>query len=173
MITQKKKVSLLKFKEQIKEKLTFFYPEYNGVKGFFGNGDVFFVCQKPSTGHFPSEKDKFFYNLLKKYGFKNAHITDLIKTRGKVITSISKDEFELNWSILEEEIEMLKPKLIVAVGNDAYNNLKYRIREIRLVKIIHYAFRYGNKERIKKRLEEDIKRVRKEADKFGPIDGSV
>ncbi len=68
---------------------------------------------------------------------------------------------------------MLKPKLIVAVGNDAYNNLKYRIREIRLVKIIHYAFRYGNKERIEKRLEEDIKRVRKEADKFDPIGGSV
>lgn len=156
------KHSLVKLKEQIKEKLTFFYPKYNGVKGFFGNGNVFFVCQRPSTGHFPSKRDKLFYKLLKKYGFKNGHITDLVKTRGKVIACIPKDEFELNWPIFEQEIEILKPRLIVAIGSNAYNNLKGRTRGIKLIKIIHYAFRYGDKEKIKRKLESDIKRVKKE-----------
>lgn len=115
--------SLIALREKIKEDLTFFYPSYNGVKGFEGTGDIFFVRQKPARGTFPTRKDEFFYKVLKEKGFANAHITDLIKTRGKVIPKVAKDELDLNWSLFEEEIKRLNPKLIVGMGNDVYERL--------------------------------------------------
>ncbi len=126
----------------------------------------FFVCQKPSTGHFPSPKDKLFYRLLTKHGFQKAHITDLIKTRGRAKGQISKEELNLNWRIFKEELEAIKPKLLVAVGNDAYLNLRKKIKSIKTIKIMHYAFRYASRERIKKKLEGDINRVRGEYNKI-------
>ena len=58
----------------------FFPPdEETGVKGFFGTGRIIFVCERPSTrgGKLPDKLDKQFYSLLKKYGFEDAHITDI------------------------------------------------------------------------------------------------
>ena len=145
--------SLKNLKEKAKEDLTFFFPKRNKVKGFYGDDKIFFVCQKPSTGHFPSPKDKLFYKLLAKYDFCNAHITDLVKTRGKAKSEISKEELDLNWNIFQKELEMIKPKLLVGVGNDAYLNLKKEIKSIKIIKIRHYTFRYASKKKIERRLE--------------------
>jgi uracil-DNA glycosylase len=101
-----------------------------------------------------------FYEVLKKYGFENAHITDLVKTRGKVISRMSKDEIELNWLIFNKELKLLNPKLLVSVGNDVYNTLKDRISNIRVDKITHYAYRWKSQSTVKAKLEADLGRIR-------------
>jgi hypothetical protein len=172
MTSSKKLLSKLMKREQIKRASTFFFPEHNNVKGFMGTGDIFFVGQKPSTGKFPTNKDKLFYRLLGKYGFANAHITDLIKTRGKTVAQMAKDELESNWSVFKKEIKILKPILIVAIGNDVYDNLKSLIKKSILIKIMHYSYRYGKKTNIKLWLEKDINNARDKYDIFKEMNKS-
>jgi len=130
---------LIELKEQAKEDLTFFYPEFNGVKGFSGTEDVFFISSKPSMGDFPPKSIKKapmparalikFLGLLKKYGFANAHLTDIIKTRSDAcnkINKLPKKEVELNLKILQDEIDLLKPKILVPVGSQVDTFLKHR-----------------------------------------------
>jgi hypothetical protein len=38
-----------------------FFPRLNGVKGWQGTGDVFFVGAAPNFGRFSTEADKFLY----------------------------------------------------------------------------------------------------------------
>lgn len=139
----------------------FFPPsEDSGVKGFFGTGEIFFVCQRPSTrGNIPDQADLLFYDLLRKYGFEDAHITDLVKCRG-IAGKISDWEMRNCLPYLEEEIRILKPKLMIAVGNEAYEVLteKPEFRSIRIERVTHYshAFRY---KKIWK-LEEEFRRIK-------------
>lgn len=119
----------VKFRE-LYNRAPWFFPLRNEVKGFLGNGEVkcdgkvckiVFVCIRPSTGTFPSEADDLFYGLLRDCGFKDAHVTDLIKCRGKAketdaetIEKMAKNCLRF----LEEEIKIIDPDLIVAVGGN-------------------------------------------------------
>jgi len=51
-----------------------FFPEENEVSGFLGNGEVMFV-----RGNSPCKRldcsFELFYELLKKYGFYDSHLT--------------------------------------------------------------------------------------------------
>jgi len=83
-----KKLSLQELRRKIVLKLevddwheVWFFPPYNGLKGFLGTQDIILVGLAPSTGHFPSRYDRIFYEQLKKHGFGNAHITDIAKVR--------------------------------------------------------------------------------------------
>jgi len=90
------------------------------VKGFLGTQDIIFLGLNPSLGHFPSKYDKFFYEELRKNGFKNAHITDLIKIKApnKKINELLKNEKVLKEQLgfLIEEIKIIKPRIIVVLG---------------------------------------------------------
>jgi len=66
------------YAKEIKQE-AWFYPEYEGVKGFSGIQDIIFLGLNPSSGVFPSEKDRVFYKLLKEKGLEYSHLTDLIK----------------------------------------------------------------------------------------------
>jgi hypothetical protein len=145
----------------------FFPPlEDGGVKGFFGTGNIVFVCERPSMrgGRAPDEWDLQFYSFLKKYGFGNAHITDLVKCRGlaRAKEEIS-DYVENCLPFLKEEIEILKPKLLVAVGKVAYKVLNNRIKpqypNLKIERITHYsyAFRYNKPAKI----ESDFEKLKK------------
>ena len=131
-----------------------FFPPYNGVKGFFGTGEVMFVCQRPSTqiGIFPRGQSSLFYKLLKEYGFGNAHLTDLIKCRGLVREGI---EGQLDNCLphLMAEIEALQPRLIVAVGDKAFDILQELGLSMRIEKITHYGYRKITEERLRRDLE--------------------
>lgn len=135
----------------------FFPPnEEIGVMGFFGTGKTFIVCERPSTrGNIPSPADLSFYELLRNYGFENAHITDLVKCRGYA-GGLFDEELENCLPYLEKEIEILKPNLIIAVGNSAYDVMTEHLRlgSIHLEKVTHYsyAFRYNKAERIEEEL---------------------
>ena len=151
----------IRIREWCNEGPWFFPPsEDSGIKGFLGTGKVTFVCQRPSTrGKIPNKADLLFYELMKKYGFEDAHITDLVKCRG-IAGEISTREIDNCLLYLEEEIRILKPKLIIAVGRKVYEVLteKLELGSMRVEKITHYsyAFRYNRAEK----LEEEFRRIR-------------
>lgn len=150
----------------------FFPPhEETGVKGFFGIGDTCFVCQRPSTkgGRIPDKFLTHFYELLEKNGFKDAHITDLIKCKGPA-KDFPKYMIENCFPFLLKEIEILKPKLIVAVSEIVYNVLeskmgdikRYTWENVKLEYISHYAYRFKKDvdEKLKKEFEK-LKEMRR------------
>lgn len=148
-----------------------FFPPCGKVKGFFGTGEVFLVCERPSTGTFPSNADKLFYKFIEKYGLEDAHITDLIKCRLKV-TEKGKTENKKEadnrfkrdakncFKHLLEELKILKPEVIVAVGKRAHGFLNDHLPAYknRLYQITHYSYalRYKKTDR----LERDIKAIK-------------
>jgi uracil-DNA glycosylase family 4 len=165
-----------------------FFPPYGSeeckeVKGFLGMGEfktcdgesrrVIFLCKRPSTGTFPSEADKYFYKLLGEKGFENAHLTDLIKCRGK--TNEPKKVFENMakkcFHFLEQEIEIIKPDLIVAVDLEDKRVFKFLKKNLlqkyegKLESIPHYSTinRSKREERgkNKKKLETALERIKK------------
>lgn len=139
----------------------FFPPNGSGVKGFFGTGDVTFICPRPSTGGFDDPASKLFYRLLREHGFTNAHITDMVKCRSKA-GKMSGKEIRNCLKFLVKEVEILQPRTIVAVGNDVYNELKGRFRDV--IKVLHYsaAFRWNKAEILEEQLEEISQRRSKQ-----------
>lgn len=124
------------------------------VKGFFGTGDVMFVCQRPSTRSFVCEdgRPEFeFYKLMGSHEFGDAHITDLVKCRKKA-GKLGKKEIDNCLPFLKKEIEILKPMLIIAVGEEVYKILTERQDEILpkgqdvpiIKKVTHYSYRFDD-----------------------------
>ena len=149
-----KEEKLKKLKEEIiaeYDDKVWFFPEYEGVKGFFGTQDIIFLCLNPSSGKFPSRYDKVFYEQLKNNNFENAHITDLIKTRAtnKEMQELSKDKVALKQVLdqqigfLLKEIEILNAKFIVTVGDlcrkIVEKHAPFKDLNIELMHIRHYS----------------------------------
>lgn len=118
------------------------FPTCEGVSGFFGDEECVFVCSQPHEGDFdPSaiRLDKRFYENIRKYGFGRAHLTDVVKCRGEKYK-----ELEL-WQVrncnvwLKEEIQIVKPKAIVAVGRKSFEELEKMNLFIPILKINHYS----------------------------------
>jgi uracil-DNA glycosylase len=123
-------------------KETWFYPEHNEVKGWLGIQDIMFVGPNPSCNIFPSRHTDFFYDQLKKNGFKNAHLTDLIKIRAKnnEADMVIDETFNEQIKFLKEEINIIKPKLIVIMGSRAKRVLeKFNYKDERFRYIYHYS----------------------------------
>jgi uracil-DNA glycosylase family 4 len=134
------------------------FPSEGDVKGFLGDGRVtpnlnlMFIAYRPSTlrpegSRIKEERRRVFYELLKEFGFENAHLTDITKCRrpGKFI---AQGELRNCLSYLEKEIRTVKPDFLIAVGEDAYMVLPFALEllglrwpEERILKIRHYAFR--------------------------------
>lgn len=136
----------------------FFFPTRWGVEGFYGTGDVWFVAEKPSTGGFPSRHDELFYTTLRANGFENAHLTDVSKEIGPGDADITPAERRRNVSYFERELEILDPKLLVAVGQKAENELEWMdaTDDVETVRINHYSWagRWGKEERFEQQVEE-------------------
>ena len=141
-----------------------FFPPYGGVMGFFGTDEVIFVGQRPSTGGgvFPDKVGLLFYNLMKEYGFGDAHLTDLVKCKG-LAGKVSAEQIDNCLQYLKEEIALLKPKLIVALGNDVFNVLRKLELPTPLEKVTHYSDKF---KRAKETFEEGLKRIKKLADEL-------
>ncbi len=141
MKERKLKVLEEKIKRLTREE-TWFYPEYSGVKGWLGTQDIMFVGSNPSCNKFPTRHTDFFYEQLKKNGFKNAHLTDLIKIRAKndeADTVIDKT-FNEQIKFFKEETNIIKPKLIVIMGYRAKKMLKkFSYEDKRFHFIYHYS----------------------------------
>jgi len=138
----------------------FFFPEADGVKGFYGDGKIWFIAPKPSSqGSFPTRHDELLYETLKEFGFSNAHLTDISKIRGKVVDEIPEEELEQNRPLLEREIEILEPELLVTVGNNAQTALEQLgvapLIEKNHIRHYSWASRWGHEEE----FEDDIAQI--------------
>ena len=138
----------------------FFFPEADGVKGFYGDGKVWFIAPKPSLqSEFPTRHDKLLYGTLKEYGFANAHITDISKVQGKADDGILEAELERNRPYLEREVQILQPELLVTIGNGAKTTLE-RLDIAPFIErnhIRHYSWasRWGHEEE----FEDDVAQI--------------
>ena len=139
----------------------FFPPDKHGVKGFFGTSDVMFVCPRPSTGSFTDPAAKLFYELLRKNGFSKAHVTDIVKCRSKARTTsralMPSKEVANCFPFLMREKEILQPRIVVAVGDIAYNEIRDHFRNVR--KILHYAYRWKKMEEMEKQLARQLEEI--------------
>ena len=146
-----------------------FYPEYRGVKGWMGTQDIIFVGSNPSYNVFPTKYTDFFYKQLKVNGFDKAHLTDLIKIRSTNTDAekIIQDNLKSQTEYLQEELEIVKPKLIVVMGNRCQQFFeKLDCKEY--ISITHYsAIRFPkNKEKFIKEMKDIRKRYLAQSERY-------
>jgi hypothetical protein len=83
------------------------FPQRGAVSGFLGTAPIVIVGWRPAWSTFANEgANKLFYEILKDFGLENAHLTNIIKSRGH------KDEpdpsnFALHEEIFIRELEIL------------------------------------------------------------------
>jgi len=151
-----------------------FYPEYNGVMGFSGTKDIILLGLNPSSGTFPSVKDKLFYNLLKEKGLESIHLTDFIKIRAKnkhVIDLITNQDLMKKQSdFFSDELSIIRPKIIITIGGQCDNLLKQYFHNIegsyKLFQIKHYSYRYQSVESLFKEISNQLDEIKKEYEKI-------
>ena len=113
-----------------------------------GTADVMFVAERPSTNRerFPA----LLYNLLEKCGAAGSHLTDVIKSRGKVGEPYP-ENMAVHRRVFDREIEIVRPRLIVAFGQKVYDLLQFSLAgsgvKIRHVWHYSYAARWPGKRR--------------------------
>jgi hypothetical protein len=81
-------------------------PAIPKVQGFLGAGPIMFVAERPSTGKFPSRSDQRLYGLLDELEIEDSHLTDVIKSRGKVNEPYPED-MRPDKQAFEKEIEIV------------------------------------------------------------------
>jgi len=147
-----------------------FFPEYGGVKGFWGTQDIILLGLNPSSGTFPSDTDKLLYNLLKQKGFGNVHITDFIKVRAKNkhVTDLlaNSNLIKKQTDFFSEEFNIIKPKIIITMGLKCDILLKQYFPKIdckcKIMKIKHPGFRWQKREEVFAEISESLEEIKKE-----------
>ncbi len=155
-----------------------FFPRWNGVQGWCGTADVFFVGSAPNFGRFPTGADKFLYGDLLENEFENSHVTDLFKTRARNedvgVLLRDADFVRRHQEYFRRELEILRPRLVVAFGDQTETELKkWQSQGIpipRVKRMWHYAypFRFNRERRISKQRQfsEQMTDVREEYDRL-------
>lgn len=100
--------------------------------------------------------------MLAKVGAGNAHLTDLYKRRGlsgALLEGLPAD-FAEHLTIFRQEIDILKPKRVIALGHHAYGLLAIHIPEIKplLMRMWHFAYvvRYNKIARYEANIREAL-----------------
>ncbi len=155
-----------------------FFPRWNGVEGWCGTADVFFVGSAPNFGRFPTAADEFLYGELLENQFENSHVTDLFKTRARNedvgVLLRDADFVRRHQQYFRLELEILRPRLVVAFGDQTETELKkWQSQGIPIPavkRIWHYAypFRFNRERRMSKQREfsEQMTDVRLEYDRL-------
>jgi hypothetical protein len=122
------------------------FPTQEPVRGFMGTDPIFIVGDQPSTSEWGPQHPgrRIFYATLQKTGLHNAHLTDLYKKRG-FSSSLNQaslpDDFSDHVDFLRKEIKILRPQLIVGLGQLAQRLLKKSLPEWRdpIPRIYHFS----------------------------------
>jgi len=142
--------------------LWFFKDDSGTVAGYLGTEPVAFVGQRPSTGRGGTSKAFVggFYGRLAEYGFANAHVTDIVK-EGMEAGTPSWEQVERNWPYFLEELEIIEPKVLVALGGWVFDTLQQRLNSFMpLVRFTHYSYRFRSKQKREDDLHADFQRLR-------------
>lgn len=113
------------------------FPSENEVRGFLGSDPLLIVGEQPSTSEWsPSHPNRrAFYDRLPRVGAANAHITDLYKRRGRAgaLRDGLPHDFDLHVELFRNELAILRPTRIIALGHDAEALLKRHVPEVRSI----------------------------------------
>jgi len=128
------------------------FPLQEPVKGFLGAGPVFIVGDQPSKSQWRSDHPnrRAFYALLEKIGASNFHLTDLYKRRGEpeelkaclppILKPLPPDYPE-HLNFFRNEVELLRPTRIVALGNLAQTLLSLHLPDLRPIRRMwHFSY---------------------------------
>jgi len=140
------------------------FPSEGSIQGFMGRGPVFIVGDQPSLSEWPPEHPcrRVFYDTLKKVGLTNAHLTDLYKKRGlpSALANGLPPDFTEHLNLFRNEMEILKPKLIVALGELVQRLLIQNLTEwdIAIPRIWHFSYvaRTGRESKYEAHIREII-----------------
>ncbi len=140
-----------------------FFPDSAGaIQGYLGTDPVVFVGQRPSTGRGGLSRQALggFYTLLCEYGFAGAHVTDIVKEQMPVGVP-SNEQVERNWPFFREELEILQPKVLVALGSWVFQTLDQRLDALLPVRrFTHYSYRFGQASQLEQELRANLARLR-------------
>ena len=132
------------------------FPSRDGVKGFHGSKEYIFVAPQPHEGPFPASPHDFgLYSNMKNYGFKEAHLTDVVKCRGEKYKELSPNEVDNCIGWFDEEVRIIKPKVIVALGTKAFSALMSKPRFKPVLRLHHYSAQISDAKK-----EEEFKTLR-------------
>lgn len=121
------------------------FPTQEPIQGFMGTGQIFIVGDQPSTDEWgPKHPNrKIFYERLHKAGLQNAHLTDLYKRRdfAGALERLIPDDFLEHVNLFKKEIQILKPTLIVGLGQLAQRLLIQNLPDWKpmIPRIYHFA----------------------------------
>ena len=141
---------------------------------FLPNTEVIFIAERPTKKgkrkdchsdnvFYVSKSDKKFVALLNKHGLGGSYITDIIKTCAKAGASINGKSDNKFYELLNKEVGIISPKIIVALGNKASEKLcdlrnSGKLdwpRTVKVEKIWHPAYvqRYNKWSKYEKQIE--------------------
>lgn len=139
--------------ENLDPKSWFFIPGRDRqVLGYLGTGEIAIVGKRPSTAvDFGGRAAQSFYEILDKYDLSNAHITDAIKTGGR-ISDPDPDEaaMRMHKELFLEEIRPLGLKAIIVMGGPGSRLRTFEIMQsfesgVPLYPIRHYSWMRWNR----------------------------
>jgi hypothetical protein len=83
------------------------FPQRGVVSGLLGTAPIVIVGWRPSWSPFPNEgANKLFYEILTEFGLENAHLTNVIKSRGHK-DEPDPDNYAIHENIFVRELEIL------------------------------------------------------------------
>ncbi len=117
--------------------------------------DFMFIAEMPSMskpkdissldGNFNiSARDKFFQEMMIKYGVTGSYVTDIVK-KGDIPRRPTKKEIQKWLPFLLEEIRIIQPKSIIVLGKRTYENsfkpfvFPFIPKEIEVNYVFHYS----------------------------------
>lgn len=111
------------------------------VQGFLGTGPIMRVSERPSTGKFGGLADRLLYGVLEELGATNAHLTDVIKSRGKVGEPYPED-IAPHHRVFDREIEIIRPRRIIVFGQKVRDLLRFTLAGsgITIAQVWHYSY---------------------------------
>jgi hypothetical protein len=109
-----------------------FFPTEDVVQGFLGTDQIFIVGIRPSTQTKNNRNCRIFYDLLSKIGASNVHLTDIYKrpAPSRDTEVESEEDFQEHLLFFREEVNILRPTRVIALGKDAYDRLRWHLPEL-------------------------------------------
>jgi len=112
----------------------YFWNRRYGVAGWSGTDPIFIVGSYPSHSLFPTDPDIFLYGELRANGLTNAHLTDALKASAspKDFDALRADADVMQESkfCLMREIEIIRPRLLVVMGDKARKLIEYWLPDL-------------------------------------------
>src|SRR5579862_8842812 len=136
---------LEELREDIKKRWrkAFLFPAHEGVQGFLGTAPVILAAERPSTakGELSGPAKSLLYPFLKEIGAGDWHLTVVIKTPAGVGQPYPKDIAD-HRRFFDREIEIVRPRLIVAFGQKVYDLLQFSLAGsgIKIQQVWHYSY---------------------------------